>query len=389
MLAGLLFAIRDAEDRPDRLVATLPFAGTSLIEYQARLLIAAGASQIVVVVTRLTPDLLGAISRIGGRGVAVDAVRGAAEAAEKLHPLSRVLVMADGLVTTETMLKPLAGDGPETLLVIADGLAESSCERIGGRMAWAGVARLGAARLRDVAAMPCDWDMQSALLRAASQSGAAHLLLPATAAAEGHGVEYDAGSLDARSRAVLAGAVADRRGWFDRWIVAPVGRVLLPALVGRGVSAGAVAGGGLVLAGLGLAAIRAEWLVTGLLAMLSAVIAWTLGGVLAALRDERRIARGQGVAMLMAPALALLLLAERLDDTATLAIAVALLTLAGLGERAIVGRSRHLSWSGSGAYLAVVAIGAIAGAPALGLAAAAIYAAATLGAAIEMLRRQV
>ena len=54
MLAGLLFAIRDAEDRPDRLAATLPFAGTTLIEYQARLLVAAGASQIVV--TNRSPE---------------------------------------------------------------------------------------------------------------------------------------------------------------------------------------------------------------------------------------------------------------------------------------------------------------------------------------------
>ena len=81
MLAGLLFATHETEDRPDRLVATLPFGGVTLIEYQARLLIGAGASQIILVATRPTPELLGAISRIGRRGVAVDAVRTAAEAA--------------------------------------------------------------------------------------------------------------------------------------------------------------------------------------------------------------------------------------------------------------------------------------------------------------------
>ena len=101
MLAGLIFATEDAEDRPGALAATLPFGGLTLIEFQARLLVAGGVTQIIVVVARLTPELLGAIARIGRRGASVDVVRGAGEAKEKLHPLARVLVVADGLVTTE------------------------------------------------------------------------------------------------------------------------------------------------------------------------------------------------------------------------------------------------------------------------------------------------
>ena len=69
MLAGLLFATADASDRHDTLAATLPISGVTLIEFQARLLIAAGASQIVVVVSRLTPELLGAVNRMSRRGV--------------------------------------------------------------------------------------------------------------------------------------------------------------------------------------------------------------------------------------------------------------------------------------------------------------------------------
>ena len=72
MLAGLIFATGNADDRPNALTATLPFGGVTLIEFQARLLITAGVSQIVVVVARLTPELLGAVNRIGKRGVTVD-----------------------------------------------------------------------------------------------------------------------------------------------------------------------------------------------------------------------------------------------------------------------------------------------------------------------------
>ena len=104
MLAGLLFATADASDRHDTLAATLPIGGVTLIEFQARLLIACDAAQIVVVVQRLTPELVGAIARIGKRGVAVDTVRTAAEAEAKLHPLARVVMLADGLVTTGSIV---------------------------------------------------------------------------------------------------------------------------------------------------------------------------------------------------------------------------------------------------------------------------------------------
>ncbi|RRB47282.1 hypothetical protein, partial [Escherichia coli] len=67
MLAGLIFATEDADDRAGVLAATLPFGGLTLIEFQARLLVAAGATHIILVVARMTPELLGAISRIGRR----------------------------------------------------------------------------------------------------------------------------------------------------------------------------------------------------------------------------------------------------------------------------------------------------------------------------------
>lgn len=392
MLAGLLFAVRDAEDRPDRLAATLPFAGSTLIEYQARLLVAAGASQIVVVVAKLTPDLLGAISRIGRRGVAVDAVRTAAEAAEKLHPLSRVLVLADGLVAAESVVRHLAGEGAETLLVVAEEEAGSTFERIGGRLAWAGAARLNQARLQDVAAMPRDYDLQSALLRAASQAGVAHLLLPPTAAAEGHGIEHRSAALEARGRTVLQAAMSGARGWFDRWIVAPIGRWTLPTVVTRGMPSIGLVAAGAFLGLTGLAALWFDWPAVGLALVLTGLIGGALGAALARLRDEPGLVRAQSSWGTIIPALAALLLGLRLSeqtaDASALVTAIALVTLGALGERAIAGRERLALWGSPGGYLLVILVGATLGTPLAGLALAAIYAATTLGFAIEALRRQ-
>ena len=390
MLAGLLFATHDALDRPDALTATLPFGGTTLIEFQARTLVELGASQIIIMVSRLTPELLGAISRIGRRGVAVDPVRSAAEAAEKLHPLARVLVLADGLITSTGMVAPLAGEGGDALLVMEESAAPPGFERVGGNAAWAGVARLAPARIADVAKLPRDYDMQSALVRVADQARAAHLLLPRGALADGHGIEHRAAAIADHGRAILAASVAHRTAWFDRWLVAPIARLALPRLVERAAPSLALAAGA-ALAGVGgVAALLIGHAVVGLLLLLLAVFPLALGATLSKLRDETAMARAQDVAVAVLAAAGVLLLGRAVDGgvmrAGATSLAIGLLIAAALAERATLPRLRRRWWATPPAYLAVLLPFVVLGWPALGLMAGACYAALTLGAAIEALR---
>jgi hypothetical protein len=392
MLAGLLFAIHDADDRPDRLAATLPFSGVTLIEYQARLLVAAGVSQVIVVVARLTPELLGAIARIGRRGVSVDTVRSAAEAAERLHPLARILMLGDGLVTTEAVVGAMAAEEGEALLVVPEGDAGPGFERVGGQMAWAGVARIDPRRIAEVAALPNDYDLQSSLLRLAVQERAVHILLPTdTLRGGGHGIERQARTLEERGRAVLVTIVSGRRGWFDRFVLAPIARAALPALVDRNVAGSTL---GAVGGALGLVGIISEGfglLATGLIIALLGCIVLAMGAVLSGLRDDAPVARAQTLAIGGVAGLALLVFAFLVSgyagDNTALAIGVGGVAIGALGERAIVERARKLWWGSPSAYLAVVALLALVGLPMAGLAIAAIYAFATLTAVVEGLRQ--
>lgn len=392
MLAGLLFANRETDDAPTRLTATLPFGGVTLIEYQARLLAEAGVSQVVIVVSRLTPELLGAVARIGKRRIAVDAVRQLSEAAGKLHPLARVLMLADGLITTERVVSSLAGEGSDALLVLPQPDAGSRFERLGGKVAWAGVARLDPRRLSEAARLPADYDPQSTLLRLAEQARATHVLLPADALAHGHGVEQDGGALAARGRRVLAAIVSDRRGWFDRWVLAPLARLALPPMIDRRWSGGAVSAGGAALGVAGLAAVAFGWNGVGLVAALVASLVLALGATLSGLRDEPGAERAARLAGLGVPLLALLFLGAavsgRVGDATALAVAAALVTLAALAERAGPERIRRLWWGSAPAYLLIASVGALAGWTVAGLGTAAGYATATLAAAIERLRAQ-
>jgi hypothetical protein len=391
MLAGLLFAIHDADDRPDRLAATLPFSGVTLIEYQARLLIAAGVSQIIIVVARMTPELLGAINRIGRRGVSVDTVRSAMEAGEKLHPLAPVLMLGDGLVTTDAIVKAMAVEDGDCLLVVPESDAGPGFERVGGQMAWAGVARLSSSRIAEVAGLPQDYDLQSSLLRFAVQSRAAHVLLPTDAVRGGHGIERQARTLEERGRAVLMTIVSGRRGWFDRFVLAPIARLALPLLVDRGAGGTTVGAAGAALGVAGLVTIGVGLPSIGLMLSLVGCIAFALGSVLSGLRDDASMARWQTLGIGGVAAASILVfgffVSGYAGNNTALAIGTALVAIGTLAERAILERERQLWWGSPTAYLLIVALFAILGFPVFGLGVTAVYATATLAVVIERLRR--
>ncbi|OYY90002.1 MAG: hypothetical protein B7Y45_09810 [Sphingomonas sp. 28-66-16] len=390
MLAGLIFATEDAVDRPDMLAETLPFAGGTLIEFQARLLIAAGAGQIIVVVARLTPELVGAVNRIGRRGGSVDIVRSASEAAAKLHPLAHVLVIADGLVTDETILALLAGAGDDALLVTGEVDALPGLERVGQDAIWAGMARVGADRITDVAHLPGDYDFQSALLRVTAQSGAVHLRLPSGEARAGHGVERDAARLRARNEVVLTGHVSNRIPWVDRYLIAPLARLVLPRIVARSVPGWAIAAGSsaLLAAGIGITGWGWGWL--GLPFVLVAMAGLSIGGALAWMRDETALVHLQRGAILGGSGLTMLALGiavSRSEGTlSATSVAVALVVIAGFVERGGDDRIRQSWWGTPIAYPLILLPFAIAGQTLTGLMMTALYATASLAAAIEALR---
>jgi hypothetical protein len=112
----------------------------------------------------------------------VEIVRSAEEAAEKTDPDARVLVIADGLVTTDPVMDRMAAEGAEAFA------RHRRCRIARGDRAarhadcWAGIARISPSQLAQIAQMPEDYDFQSALLRVAAQSGAEHVPLAGLAA---------------------------------------------------------------------------------------------------------------------------------------------------------------------------------------------------------------
>jgi hypothetical protein len=390
MLTGLIFAVEEARDRPGTLVATLPFGGMTLLEYQVRLLAGAGAEQVLIAVGKMTPALLAAVNRASRREVEVEIVRSAEEAAEKMPADARVLVIADGLVTTDPVMDRMGHEGPEALLVTDDANSPAAIERLDMRDCWAGIARISLPQLKQIAQMPEDYDFQSALLRVAAQAGAEHIPLTAGWLRSGHSVEHTAEGLASRNTGVLAALTERRVDWADRWVFTRVARVILPELVSRGVPAWTLSVSAGLFGLVALVAILSGWTGTGSVVALLAAAALATGAAMAALRGEERRAANLEWAILALFGLTAIGLGwiehVRLSSWTPGVLAIVAVAAQLLVERA---PSRHRRWWASpAAHLLVIAPFAVAGFVHVGLAIGAVYAFVTLASAVEGTREK-
>lgn len=389
-LVGLIFAVEEAEDRPGTLVASLPFGGMTLLEYQIRLLAGVGASQVMVAVGRVTPALLAAVSRATRDDLSIEVVRSAEEAAERALPEAQVLVMADGLVTSDPVMDRMAGEAHEALLVTDDAESPAAIERLDMHHCWAGVARISHAQLSQIAHMPEDYDFQSALLRIAAQSGAVQVPLAARWLRGGHAVERSAEGLALRNADVLAALSERRVDWADRWVFTRIARLALPELVARNIPGWAVlAASGVVAAG-GVVATLAGLQGVGAVVALLATAGLATGSAHAALRGEER--RAERVELAILVLLSVMLLASGWREYLALKTATPVVfALMGVALQLLIERvpARHRRWWASpSAQLLLLAPCALVGHAVFGLGGIMVYALATLAAAIETVREK-
>lgn len=227
-LAILIAAYQESDDAGGPLRAALPLAGRTLIERQARLARAAGATRLVILVERLPAALLAAFDRLRADGFALTIARSAVEAGEAVDAHAPLLFMADGFLGDERQLRQMAAlDAPALAIVPDAGPAggDARFERIDGQSRWAGLALIDGALLRDTAAMLRDWDPQSTLLRRAIQSGARAVALADLSAAPFTIVEGSADLAEIQTR-LLAQASEARGGWISHYLLGPVERAV-------------------------------------------------------------------------------------------------------------------------------------------------------------------
>jgi hypothetical protein len=283
-LAALIAAYHEAEEPGGGLRATLPLAGRTLFERQAKLAAAAGAEPIVVAVERVPPALAGALDRLRAQGLKLVVARTALEAAEAVHPDDRLLLIADGLIPAEAHIERLLGLGGHALLTVPDVRVDDRFERIDAESRWAGLAVIDGELLKRTADMLHDWDLQSTLLRRAVQSGARQIALKGEPADDQLTVAESGADLDGIEARLAEGAGARRRDWVSAYLLAPLERLAADALLPRPVSPAALAGLACLLMLLAALGFAGHWYGTGMAILLLSTFVEGIGERLAALR---------------------------------------------------------------------------------------------------------
>lgn len=205
------------EDESGGLRALLPLAGRTLVEYQARCAVAAGASPVVVLVERVPLALNDAFERLRQEGVNVVAVSDGAEAATRFEAGSHILLIGDGVVPTVELMTELAREEEPAVITVPDDEAHELFERIDGESRWAGVALVDSRLLGSTAAMLGDWDLPSTLLRRTLQDGA--LRLPVEALGKEPLLVEHSGDLADFERKMLVASRGGRDDWASRYVL--------------------------------------------------------------------------------------------------------------------------------------------------------------------------
>jgi hypothetical protein len=290
-LAALICAYHDAPDAPGGLRATLPLAGRTLIERQARLAAQAGARPIVVLVERVPPELVAVIDRLRAEAVSVVIARSAGEAAESVGAADRLLVLADGLVADSAHVSRLLSVDGSALLTIPDNGVDDRYERIDAGSRWAGIGVLDGRALRETAAMLQDWDLQSTLLRRAVQSGARQIAMRADGTEPPVVISERQSDLAAAQTRILDGSSGAREDWTSHYLLAPLEASATRALMRSALTPAWLYIGANVLTGLGGILFIGNWLWAGLLMVL---LATPLDGIAERLASLRLQAGGEG-----------------------------------------------------------------------------------------------
>ena len=254
------------EDDGGALRALLPLAGRTLLEYQVRCALAAGAAPIVVVVERIPQALQDAFERLRLDGIGVFPVSDVAEAVSRFEAGSSILLIGDGVAPPIELAIAIAGDGEPSVATVPDDEMHERFERIDAESRWAGIAVVDAHLLGSTAAMLGDWDLQSTLLRRSIQEGARRIPA-AQAGGEPLLVESEAELADFQ-RFLVRSSRGGRDDWASRYVLPLVEDFATEQLMQTGARPGWLVWTALALTLGGAICFTRGWLGAGLVLLL-------------------------------------------------------------------------------------------------------------------------
>lgn len=236
--------------------ALIEFGGQPLVEFQARLAIAAGADHILIQADSVTTDLSRLVDRLTAeRQASVALVRDMLTLSRSLAPADRILLIAENMLIPAEAVAALAGQAPPALLALPSEPATGGFERIDGEAMWAGALLLPGEAVLATLDMLGEWDLGLTVLRRAVQMDAHRVMLPSALVMDGRLASLrNQQSADAALQVLAdqeAGASSDGDG--VQRLLALFSRPLVRELVRRQIEPARLTAVALLLGVLGLA----------------------------------------------------------------------------------------------------------------------------------------
>ncbi len=252
-------ALLSAREGPGAAAGGMPieFGGQPLVEFQARMAIAAGAEHILIQSEPGSPELSQLVDRLTAeRQVSVALARDMLAISRSLAPTDVILVMAENMLIPAEVIASLAEQKAPALIALPPVPATNDFERIDADAMWAGALLLTGEAVLGTLDMLGEWDLGLTLLRRAVQLDAQRVFLSPELVMDGRlGWLRDQRGADAALE-VLAErdqALASRESGGLRRLLAPVARPLVRELVRRQIEPAALTAIALLAGAVGLA----------------------------------------------------------------------------------------------------------------------------------------
>ncbi|MEP2989103.1 MAG: hypothetical protein ABJN65_15425 [Parasphingorhabdus sp.] len=212
-------------------VGLLPLFDGHVIDQQIQSVVNAGANKIILVSPTMNNMVLQYVDRLQGRGIDIEIVRSGHDLVQFVAPENELIYLNDGILPDRSTIEKLSSSHDEIIFVTPDSQQVTGFERIDRNDRWLGIAKLKASRLSEFIDLPEDWDVGSALLRGAVQSGCIREVATESDLSDGAvSVLTDDTDISKFSKKCLQYVGGKRRNILEKTLIWPFTKALLPKL---------------------------------------------------------------------------------------------------------------------------------------------------------------
>jgi len=222
-----------AKDAPDGAepIGFMPLFDGMIVDQQVQAVLSAGVEKIVLISPTMKSAVLQYADKLQGQGISIEIVRGGHDLIQFAAPENDILYLADGILPDSELIQRLAIHEDEAIFTAKDGEQLADFERIDQNDRWLGIALLQASRLSDFIDLPEDWDVGSALLRGAVQSGCSREYIEDSAVSSGSlSSLHNEPAIGVYSNRKLKQASNSLGNFLERLVIRPLTLSILPRL---------------------------------------------------------------------------------------------------------------------------------------------------------------